>query len=263
MTSVRYSTHIYATLCYNCVTENRQKNGKLPSFDPSSTRIHPAHRVSLRLNVRSRASNKGKIAVHSEQGDYSEGSAATSEESPDDEDEDYKSSKPRRSTRSRKAKKDSKKTRNLPYSPTKTKNSRWTRTIESESDEDSDDGKRRSSRNKTRKNYALAEASDYMYEDESGDSSVEEINPPVKKKSRPQKRRGPKPEYGVVRDVGDFDDAEPGPLRHRDECERCHRPPAHILMQQPTKKKRKKRDSDFESSDEDEAAQRLGGWVRW
>lgn len=77
------------------------------------------------------------------------------------------------------------------------------------------------------------------------------------------KRKGPKPEYGRIRDVNDIYDSDPetAPLRaHRDLCERCRRQPAHILMKSKKKGRRKSVEDPME---EEEDFSSLGGWVRW
>lgn len=84
-----------------------------------------------------------------------------------------------------------------------------------------------------------------------------------------------RPAYGhfrVVADLGYDSDEDTAPLReHRGICEKCHRAPAHELLNTLAKrpkakgKQRKKTtDDEFEESGtEQERLVALGGWVRW
>jgi len=83
------------------------------------------------------------------------------------------------------------------------------------------------------------------------------------------------PAYGIVREVEQMYDSddETAPLRaHRNTCEKCGRPPAHVLLSGWTRKSKKGKktrsrsgsDADLlESSDGEATFERLGGWVRW
>lgn len=194
--------------------------------------------------------------------DDSEPLTEPSESAEDSGDGDYVSSRHTRLRGAERGRQSAAKTRKLPFSPKKTKKGRRSFVIESESEADSEDGRRRSSRTKGRKNYAMFDDSDF---DDSESSESEEDAAPTRKKSRPQKRKGPKPEYGLIRTIEDGYNGDSAPLRHRDECEKCQKAPSHILLRQPPRKKRKKRNENEDgfSEDEEEEATRLGGWVRW
>ena len=68
-------------------------------------------------------------------------------------------------------------------------------------------------------------------------------------------------------------DDETAPLRaHRDNCDKCGRAAAHVLLSGWTRKSKKGRkkwsrggtDADLlESSDGEATFEKLGGWVRW
>ncbi|KAL5519231.1 hypothetical protein ACEPAH_914 [Sanghuangporus vaninii] len=237
----------------------RREEGNVPNFDPSSVRVHPKHRIQLVLNV---PKHKPGPVVDT---DYvSDSDSDETEERA--ESDDYEDTYLRRSTRASRHQ-TSKQVRPLPYSPRKTR-SRGHQTSPISVDDDSESEqslpRRRSSRN-AKKSYTINEESDYQSDGVEESSDYQESRTRRRLK-QPTKRKGPKPAYGRIRKVEDLYDSDPetASLRgHREECEKCHRAPSHILLKRLSKrtKRRKKRDDDL-SEDEKELANRLGGWVR-
>lgn len=223
-------------------------------------RIRPVDRVVL-LNIKTKGLDFKKI--REEQDDYDEeleSFEGSSEASDDLEDGDYDVLQTSRRRSSRIVKQTTSKQRKLPFSPKKTRSKRY---YVSDSGSESEGAKRRSSRFREKKNYTVDEGSDF----EDPDSSEFDGSPgPSRKRPRILLRKGPKPAYGLIRNIDDY--YEPDPLTaalraHRENCERCHREPAHILLKKPIRKKKKrKNDDDLEENDE-ETFTRLGGWVRW
>jgi hypothetical protein len=95
----------------------------------------------------------------------------------------------------------------------------------------------------------------------------------IKKAARPQASR---PAYGRFRAIEELDcnasDEDDTYIRkHRDICEKCHRDPAHKLIEALKKsskvkgrtRKRTPSDEFEESGHEEETFIALGGWVRW
>lgn len=170
------------------------------------------------------------------------------------------------------AAKNSKKMRQtqLPFSPKKTRlrgRPRKAIPMEEEEFDNEQDTRRRSSRNKAEGGRVRYDA-DYQEGEESDDSDDAPATARTQKKPKKKyKKRGPRPAYGTIRDVQDLDDSDDdsAPLRaHRDFCEKCKDPPAHILMVQAKRKRGKKRSNQDEDEESDgERASKLGGWVRW
>ncbi|KAL5533979.1 hypothetical protein ACEPAG_439 [Sanghuangporus baumii] len=238
----------------------RREEGNVPKFDPSSVRVHPKHRIQLVLNVPKR--KPGPVV----DGDYVSDSDS-SNETEGAESDDYEDTYLRRSTRASR-RQTSKQVRVLPYSPRKTRSrGRQTSPISVDDDSESEQSlpRRRSSRNAKKKSNSINEQSDYQSDGVEESSDYQESRTRRRSK-QPTKRKGPKPAYGRIRKVEDLYDSDPdtAPLRgHREECEKCHRAPSHILLKRLSKrtKRRKKHDDDL-SEDEEELANRLGGWVR-
>lgn len=146
-------------------------------------------------------------------------------------------------------------------------------------DEDEDDGDdyeaapatRRSTRSrKTARSNLDDEYEDDEYEDDDGDyrAKPKAKGATAKKTKGPVKRKGVRPAYGRVRPVADLDydpgeDQSTAALRaHRDLCEKCARPPTHLMLLREKRKPGRKKKQD----DEEEFVQQtgeLGGWVRW
>lgn len=233
-------------------------------FDPSSTRIHPKHRVQLVINF-----PKRKPAIS--KSEYVSESSEETAEGSDSEDED---AYVRRGTRASK-RQANKHVRALPFSPKRTRERNGGRTnpisvansdSESEDEDEEERPTRRSTRATNKKVYAGNADSDF--EDDLEESSDYDENRSGRKQKKIIKRRGPKPAYGRIRRVEDLYDSDPetAALRaHRDECEKCHRAPAHILLKKRGKKKprRRKRDDDSLSESDGDTFNKLGGWVRW
>jgi chromodomain-helicase-DNA-binding protein 4 len=200
--------------------------------------------------------------------------------SDDEYDEDGSPVKSRRITRST-----VKPVKNLPFSPRKTR-SQKVFTIPDSDDEDVEDREaqergptRRSTR--TRKSVKVNLDTDaYLDESEpeggqSDGYSTRRSKPKGKKPKKVIRGKASRPAYGHFRVVADLDydphsDEDSAPLReHRKICEKCHRGPAHELLEAAMKKpkgRRKKKTSDDEfeeSGDEQEKLIALGGWVRW
>ena len=156
--------------------------------------------------------------------------------------------------------------RRLPFSPAKAPTKRRLRRRAQPSDSDDEIVTTRRSTRSTRntKSYQV----DDEYEDEEPDGSDVLSAPKKKKRVRAKASR---PAYGHFREVADLElddqsDDETLPLRaHRDECEKCHHPPSHILLKKLERRHRNKRSSDSNEEDEDERdnLESLGGWIRW
>jgi chromodomain-helicase-DNA-binding protein 4 len=220
--------------------------------------------------------------------EYEDEEVPDSEEDEEDEDEDYEDTNthnPRRSSRTATVSSRTKAVKNLPFSPRKR-----TRSMKAYPDGDSEDElggfdqeesgevveipTRRSTRARKSAKANLADADAYEDEGDDDDSTHR-----TGRGNRVEKRKDPRgkasrPAYGHIRSVADLDydpysDEETLPLRaHREECEKCRRQPAHILMEAMRKqvkgKGRKKKISDDEDEgDEQERLVALGGWVRW
>jgi chromodomain-helicase-DNA-binding protein 4 len=198
--------------------------------------------------------------------------------SDDEDDEDDARVAKRRSGRSLTNQK-----KELPFSPKKTR-SRRVYVIESDDDLGGDDTihtqpTRRSTRSKKGVKVNL-DAETYL----DGTDSSEEDSDDYESRNRKKTKEGgekiirakvPRPAYGRFRAVADLDydsDEETAALReHRGICEKCHRGPAHQLINAFLKKpknkgKRRKKTSEDEFDepvDEEEKFNALGGWVRW
>lgn len=175
---------------------------------------------------------------------------------------------------------------NLPFSPKKTR-TRRVFVIDSDQELPSNEElvehlpTRRSTR--TRKGVKVNLDTDaYLNscsESSDGGSDEFETHPRAKgakKLKKAVRNKASRPAYGHFRVVADLDydshsDEETAPLReHRNICEKCHRGPAHKLIQALLKKpkskgkRRKTTEDEFEESgDEEEKLAALGGWVRW
>lgn len=251
------------------LSELRKSKGKLEPFDPTATYVHPKHRVYIiRVDKNEHQKFQHKHSSRGPSDKYLTTESELTEESSEDEedDDDYKGQKVRQQ-KARAAKKSSKKLRqtHLPFSPRKTRLGGRQRQIVSAGEESESEPqvRRRSGRNKA---AGVRYDDDYQMDvlDGSDDAPVSTRTKKAKKKF---KKRGPKPAYGIIRTVEDLDesDDEFGPLRaHRDFCEKCKDPPAHILMVQAKRKRGKKRAKQDEDEESDgERASKLGGWVRW
>ena len=163
----------------------------------------------------------------------------------------------------------SRSTRRLPFSPAKAPAKRRLRKRADTDSEVEVVATRRSTRSK-RKTNSYRDGDEYEVEEQDGSDDTPRV--PKKQRARPKASR---PAYGHVREVADLElddqsDDETLPLRaHRDECEKCHHPPSHILLEKLDRKQKRKRynsdEQDGEDEDEDERdnLESLGGWVRW
>jgi len=103
------------------------------------------------------------------------------------------------------------------------------------------------------------------------DRGTNRVGPSRKASKRRSRKLIRRAAYGRIRATADLgydsqSDEETVPLReHRSICEKCHREPAHKLMEMQTKKPKGKKKSqlDFDEGDEEEKLADLGGWLRW
>ncbi|KAF9502487.1 hypothetical protein BDN71DRAFT_1479184 [Pleurotus eryngii] len=246
----------------------RKGRGEFEDFDPSGKDVHPTSRLRKEVTVNKRRSSTAYCMI-SGSSSRSKLNEVSSEEIEDSDDEYEQSLRPpRRILRTRAAKA-------LPFSPRKTRAQDITRDSSIDNDwkseeSEEDQPKRRSTRTRKTRGFDTAN-----YEDSDGmdvDSGSEA--PRSSRLKKPKLRKASRPAYGSFRSVEDLDydpcsDEETAPLRkHRDFCEKCHRQPAHILLnnlkRKKTKGKRKRKDDDLEeeSGDEEEKLTHLGGWVR-
>lgn len=266
---------------YEILIERKKRTGKLPDFDPSGSYVHPSSRVRLpfKLNMRGgrkfRArrsrSDSDELAMSAFSGFDSESSAGPTS---------------RRRLRPRASKAGGGRARELPFSPRKTRSIRdYFPPEASEFDSDSDIQEIPApTRRSTRKRMQLrTDLDDDNYADEVSVADSDEFDDfddnysdapsqsKAIKKKKIQRARRSRPAYGLFRDIADLDeegDEEDIALRaHRMICEKCHRKPAHLLLEdarKPKKGRRKrKQDSEEEDENDEERFARLGGWVRW
>ena len=195
----------------------------------------------------------------------SDGDDSDDDEAKNDEDYDSRQTRTQKSRAAKTRGSGNMRQTQLPFSPKKTRSGgRKRKPILSEDESDSEPRiQRRSGRNK---GAAIRYDEDYE-EDELDESDYQSAGKSRKKAKKVFKKRGPKPAYGTVRSIEDLDnsDDESAPLRaHRDFCEKCKEPPAHILMTQAKRKRgRKKAKEDEDEESDGERASKLGGWVRW
>ncbi|KAF7310762.1 SNF2 family DNA-dependent ATPase [Mycena chlorophos] len=228
--------------------------GELKEFSPNAHYIHPKSRVRLTIKLKSSASSAGSAPPSSsDMGEVTDSDQGEDEE--DDEDEDAYESESvaplRRSTRA------------------KTQQSRKSRTVDSDSDEEPA-APRRSSRRKAARTPSTS------YEEEEEESDGYESAPKAKKRSKAPRKLAIRPAYGHVGSIADVDcdyhaDADTAPLRsHRSACEKCGLGPTHELIEAEQRKqrrgkkksKRKSAEDEFDSRDELERLTDKGGWVR-
>ena len=234
----------------------KKREGLLPRFDPSSRRIRPKDRIGLVINFQRRKPARDEDYVSD---------SDTSEET--DTGSDFEGAYVRRGTRASK-RQAGKLVRALPFSPRTARRRKRGDYSDSEeewvSEMEDERPTRRSSRATKKRSYATGGDTDLEEEQE---SSEHDDDGSRREHKKVVKRRGPKPAYGRIRRIEENYDSDPEttPLRaHRNECEKCHRAPAHILLRRLKKGKgRRKRVDDDLSEDEESFYYRLGGWVRW
>ena len=173
----------------------------------------------------------------------------------------------------------------LPFSPKKTRSRRILIIDSDQEHSDIDDSDRRPIRRSTRSKKGVKvnlDAETYSDDQESEGETSDDYDSrklsrlQSKKRKKAVRPKAARPTYGHFRNVADLDydysDDENMPIgEHRDICEKCHRGPAHNLIEALAKKskgkgkkKRKTPDDEFEdSNDEEERFTALGGWVRW
>ncbi|PCH33925.1 hypothetical protein WOLCODRAFT_130070 [Wolfiporia cocos MD-104 SS10] len=242
--------------------ERKKEAGTLPPFDPSASYVHHTSRMNLTLKLSKKVARKRRVSMDSSNSD--ELAMPPDSES----DSAVTKSRARRNTRAAAAGANKKISRTLPFSPKKT---RSRKVIVLDSDLDSDEEQelqqpsRRSTRNKKAARSNLADGEHEELDESSSDElDTDEDETPVKSKVS-------RPAYGHFRVVADLEldeeeDGELAPLRaHRKICEKCHRKPAHQLLEGARKAKRGRKPlkrSDEDEEDEEEKVGSLGGWVR-
>jgi hypothetical protein len=168
----------------------------------------------------------------------------------------------------------SKSVRKLPFSPRKTRSRKLFAVQDSDEESDEEDNTpaptRRSIR--ARKTDTIYVPDDVESISDEADDDEDYSQARSKHKPRPKKKIIRRATYGYIRNIADLEydshsDEETAPFRvHREMCEKCHRQPAHTLLELERKKgnKKRKRDADdFESDTDEEKLNALGGWVRW
>ena len=169
---------------------------------------------------------------------------------------------------------ESKSVRKLPFSPRTTRFRKVYAVDDSDEKSDEEDNTPAPTRRSTR-----ARKTDKLYvpdevESISDDADDDEDYSQARRKPKPRPKRKiiRRATYGYIRNTADLQydshsDEETAPFRvHREICEKCHRQPAHKLLELERKKsnkKRKKDFDDFESDTDEEKVNALGGWVRW
>jgi hypothetical protein len=271
------------------VVERDKEAGTLAPFDPSGHYVHPRSRIRHTIVINPKRAyaknpalkyvprNSDKRAIPDSE---PEGVPDSSEEDASD-DDDY-GARPRRSSRATK-----KPVKNLPFSPRKKRARKGFVVPDSDDDEDDNESEieevvpaRKSSRSTKNTKAKYTEADEYVDDEDETDESDEPRKPRGGKAQKPKMKKivrgkASRPAYGNVRHVADLDydalsDEETAPLRaHRDVCEKCHKGPAHELIEaaerKPKGKGHKKKDEDLDDfeGDEMERLTALGGWVRW
>lgn len=259
------------------VTEQKKSAGDLPPFDPSASYVHPLSRVTMVLNFSKRYGTTVSVSSARSASSVDAEVVSDSQDEDDEYDESDMLAAPRRSGRSTARAKQV-----LPFSPRKTRSRRILVIDSDQEPTDSDEAEprrpiRRSTRSKkgVKVNLDAETYSDNLEsEGETSDnySSRELSKAKSKKPKKVVRRKAARPAYGHFRSVADLSDdfSDDENREHRDICEKCHRVPAHTLLEAlkkkskvQGKKKRKTSDDEFEVRDDEESFTALGGWVRW
>ena len=267
-------------IAYFTFAERRKAEGDLLPFDPSAVYVHPLSRVKMIIHANKRYGTTAGISsartssVGAEVVPDSQEEENYSESDDGDDDDEYDEILPlRRSGRST-----TKVKQVLPFSPKRT-TTRRILIIDSdneptESDDESEFGRPTRRSNRSRKGVKVNLDIETSEGETSDDyDSLKHSKPKGKKLIRPKATR---PAYGHFRDVVDLnydysDDESTSIREHRDICEKCHRGPAHKLIEalakkskNKGKKKRQTSDDEFEEFEgEEERLTALGGWIRW
>lgn len=262
--------------------------GELEPFDPSAHYIEPSSRVKLTVSIKNRRGILKDLSARSAKPesetvpDSEEEKDTNSDSQSDDEGTDFEEEEhllPRRTS----GRLSVKRKQALPFSPKKIRSAR---VFDIESDLETGTSEktistRRSTRNSRRNRKDLkdldsdadTDGADLSYGDD--DAYTSQKSYPKIKLKKPIRKRESRTAYGHFRSVADLDydshsDEEIAIMwKHRDICEKCHRPPAHKLLQALSKRvrgrsKKKKAGDEFEESgDEEERLASLGGWLRW
>ncbi|KAG5636366.1 hypothetical protein H0H81_008284 [Sphagnurus paluster] len=264
--------------------ERKKAAGELNPFDPSAHYVHPKSRVKMTVTISNqratvdisssrslKSTPEFEIPDSEEEEDEDEDPDSDSDSGGESVYEDKPASPPiRRSGRS-----SNKLRKALPFK------TRSLRTRATDSDRDEMDSEMSVPhlpfRRSTRVGRTALARHDETYTDDlesdldSGSYRSKETRPKSKKTKK--KSRGSRPAYGHFRPIAELDcdssDEESAVFRkHRDICEKCHKNPAHTLIQAIVKKgkaksrRRKNSEDEFEVSDDEERFAALGGWVR-
>lgn len=241
-------------------SEKKKANGTLSPFDPSGAGVDPNSRVKLVLKL-----NKDqKSAFTSRDSAVYISSSSDDEEASDDASSQSSEAPPRRRSNRATTKSSSKRVNRLQRLNQRSTSLSTLTAIDSEAD---DRPVRRSTRN--RKSSRLNP--DAEYEGDSPEvvsvsSSSDQEYPAKKKKKKVVRSEASIPAYGKIRPIADlqldldFDDIFHS---HRHDCEKCHQPPAHELLNKLSANRRKKAKKDEDDEDPEERYASLGGWVRW
>ncbi|KAF8609365.1 hypothetical protein BDV93DRAFT_141687 [Ceratobasidium sp. AG-I] len=239
------------------IYKRKLKDNTLPPFDPSSTKVHPRHRIKIHVkppqrstNNKTRASTRSSTPRGRSEDDDVVSVSSDSSNSVSEGD----SVPVRQSTRLAALPKEKR------FSPRKARNLRSGRKR---------DGASTSSATEIHSDSGSA------YEVRSSESEEQHIKP-IRLK-RPTRKRDTIKGLGIVRSIDDPADSDSDTgegavlLRHRERCERCGDLPAHKLLEALKRRKGKKKgsgrrkkgsDDSEESEPEDERIERLGGWIR-
>lgn len=258
--------------------ERKKKTGTLEPFDPSASYVHFNHRIKMPTNTDRRTEKRSRPArkvvtdrnnaYESEVPDSDEEQKEEDSDAYSDESEDQSRRKSSRLTNHRKtieASEPSFNSRNTRSRAGPRSNVRYT-----SEESTSEDGPSQATRG-TRSRAAARNAQSRMavYDDDDDDYEEEEevSYKKGKKKVVPKK---PRPTYGLIRGIEDLDDSDtetPFVRAHRNVCEKCHKEPAHILLNKFRKRKGRKKvrktNEQNITEDEMESIQNLGGWVHW
>ncbi|KAF5384826.1 hypothetical protein D9615_001372 [Tricholomella constricta] len=269
--------------------------GESAPFDPSAHYVHPLSRVKMTVSISKQRATVDISSARSikstpefevipdsqDEGELEhDGEDDDDEERESEEDDEYEEQERSLPTRSS-GRSIAKPKKALPFSPKKT---RATRVFVIDSDEENGDSEKSvtllPSRRSTRIQKGVKvnldiDAFTDNFEPSDGDSDTygsrrsQFKGKKSKHKVRPKVSRAA---YGHFRPIAELEyescsDEESAPFRrHRDICEKCHKAPAHKLIQALSKKgrskKRKTSEDDFDVSDDEERFAALGGWVR-
>lgn len=249
------------TEAHNFVLAKAKVTGTLPGFDPQTTQIHPKHRIRLTINLppptktgpprgvpkTSKLKGRSKAIVIEDSSETGGSESASEDDYGEQSDWSGRGKEKRKFARPTRQSNRNVTTTNYrepSLSPVKTRTS----------------GRLRQSARETEDEE---ERHDEVEHDSDGG---EEVAKPEKKRIRGRLSR---PAYGNIRLIADLSENESDddyPLKvHRDACDKCQEPPAHISLNKYYAKLKRKRHGRKVAPDEEEEERlrSLGGWVRW